>query len=45
VNDRGNQQIEPEHLLAVMLGDREGIAVSMLRQLGASRPNPEDTVA
>ncbi len=34
--ERGNQQIEPEHLLAVMLGDREGIAVSMLRQLGAS---------
>jgi ATP-dependent Clp protease ATP-binding subunit ClpB len=34
--ERGNQQIEPEHLLAVMLGDREGIAGSMLRHLGAS---------
>ena len=34
--ERGNQQIEPEHILAVMLGDREGIAVSMLRHLGAS---------
>ncbi len=32
----GNPQIEPEHLLAVMLSDREGIAVSMLRKLGAA---------
>jgi ATP-dependent Clp protease ATP-binding subunit ClpB len=34
--ERGNQQIEPEHLLAVMLADREGIAAAMLRQLGAA---------
>ena len=33
-----NQQIEPEHLLAAMLMEPEGIAVSMLRKLGAS-PN------
>jgi len=32
----GHPQIEPEHLLAVMLSDREGIAVSMLRKLGAA---------
>ena len=32
----GNPQIEPEHLLAVMLSDRGGIAVSMLRKLGAA---------
>jgi ATP-dependent Clp protease ATP-binding subunit ClpB len=31
----GHPQIEPEHLLAVMLSDRGGIAVSMLRKLGA----------
>jgi ATP-dependent Clp protease ATP-binding subunit ClpB len=32
----GNQQIEPEHLLAAMLGESEGIAVAMLRKLGVS---------
>ncbi|MCU0560986.1 MAG: ATP-dependent chaperone ClpB [Desulfobacterales bacterium] len=32
----GNQQIEPEHLAAAMLSDREGIAAAMLRKLGAS---------
>jgi ATP-dependent Clp protease ATP-binding subunit ClpB len=32
----GNQQIEPEHLAAAMLSDREGIAGVMLRKLGAS---------
>ncbi|HSO61280.1 MAG TPA: ATP-dependent chaperone ClpB [Desulfobacterales bacterium] len=32
----GHPQIEPEHLLAVMLSGREGIAVSMLRKLGAA---------
>jgi len=32
----GNQQIEPEHLLAAMLQEREGIAVSILRKLGVS---------
>ncbi|MCF8050155.1 MAG: ATP-dependent chaperone ClpB [Desulfobacterales bacterium] len=31
-----NNQIEPEHLLAATLADKEGIAVSMLRKLGAS---------
>ena len=30
------QQIEPEHLLVAMLGQPEGIAVIMLRKLGAS---------
>ncbi|MCP4714145.1 MAG: type VI secretion system ATPase TssH, partial [Deltaproteobacteria bacterium] len=33
---RSNQQIEPEHLLAAMLDDREGMARSMLRKLGVS---------
>ncbi|MEW5910131.1 MAG: ATP-dependent chaperone ClpB [Thermodesulfobacteriota bacterium] len=32
----GNQQIEPEHLLASMLSEKEGVAVSMLRKLGVS---------
>ncbi|MBW2469294.1 MAG: ATP-dependent chaperone ClpB [Desulfobacterales bacterium] len=31
-----NQQIEPEHLLAAMLDKNNGIAVAMLRKLGAS---------
>ena len=31
-----NQQIEPEHLLAAMLAEKEGIAGSMLRKLGVS---------
>ena len=31
-----NQQIEPEHLLAAMLDVNDGIAVAMLRKLGAS---------
>jgi ATP-dependent Clp protease ATP-binding subunit ClpB len=35
-SQRGHQQIEPEHLLAAMLQDREGIAVAMLRKLGVS---------
>ncbi|MGD2188106.1 MAG: Clp protease N-terminal domain-containing protein, partial [Desulfobacterales bacterium] len=33
-----NQQIEPEHLLAAMLAETEGIAGAMLRKLGAA-PN------
>ena len=33
-----NQQIEPEHLLAAMLAENEGIAGAMLRKLGAA-PN------
>jgi len=32
----GHQQIEPEHLLAAMLQERDGIAGNMLRKLGAS---------
>jgi ATP-dependent Clp protease ATP-binding subunit ClpB len=31
-----HQQIEPEHLLAAMLSEPEGIAVAMLRKLGVS---------
>jgi len=34
-----NQQLEPEHLLAAMLNEKEGIAVSMLRKLGVSPEN------
>jgi len=32
----GQQQIEPEHLLAGMLQENDGIAAAMLRKLGAS---------
>ena len=32
----GHQQIEPEHLLAGMLQETDGIAGAMLRKLGAS---------
>lgn len=32
-----NQQIEPEYLLAVMLGEEEGIAKTLLRKQGASQ--------
>ena len=31
-----HQQIEPEHLLATMLQERDGIAGAMLRKLGVS---------
>jgi len=31
-----NQQIEPEHLLAAMLAEKEGVARAMLRKLGIS---------
>ena len=31
-----HQQIEPEHLLAAMLAEKEGVAWSMLRKLGVS---------
>ncbi len=31
-----NQQIEPEHILAAMLADNEGVARAMLRKLGVS---------
>jgi len=33
-NQNGNQQIEPEHLLSIMLNEREGIATSILLKLG-----------
>jgi ATP-dependent Clp protease ATP-binding subunit ClpB len=35
-SNNNNQQIEPEHLLAAMLNEQEGIARSMLRKLGVS---------
>ncbi len=35
-NERGNPQIEPEHVLSVMLADKEGTAVQLLRKLGVS---------
>jgi ATP-dependent Clp protease ATP-binding subunit ClpB len=35
-SQRGHQQIEPEHLLAAMLQDQEGIAGAMLRKLGVA---------
>ena len=35
-SQRNNQQIEPEHLLAGMLADKEGITASILRKLGVS---------
>ncbi len=36
---QGNQQIEPEHFLAAMLEEREGVARSILRKLGGA---PDD---
>jgi ATP-dependent Clp protease ATP-binding subunit ClpB len=35
-SQHNNQQIEPEHLLAAMLAESEGIAGAMLRKLGAA---------
>jgi ATP-dependent Clp protease ATP-binding subunit ClpB len=35
-SQHNNQQIEPEHLLTAMLDESAGIAVAMLRKLGAS---------
>ena len=35
-SQHNNQQIEPEHLLAAMLSENEGITGAMLRKLGAS---------
>ena len=32
----GNQQIEPEHLLAAMLDEKDGVARSVFKRLGAS---------
>lgn len=40
-SQHNQQQIEPEHLLAAMLNEREGIAGAMLRKLGVS---PKDIV-
>ena len=36
VNQYGNQQIEPEHLLGAMLTEKESVAVSIMRKLGIS---------
>jgi len=35
-SNHGNQQIEPEHLLAAMLEEKEGVARSAFKRLGAS---------
>ncbi|UCD80185.1 MAG: ATP-dependent chaperone ClpB [Desulfobacterales bacterium] len=35
-SQRGHQQIEPEHLLAAMLHEQDGIAGAMLRKLGVA---------
>ena len=35
-SQHNNQQIEPEHLLAAMLDEKDGIAGAILRKLGAS---------
>jgi len=35
-SSHGNQQIEPEHLLAAMLEEKEGVARSVFKRLGAS---------
>ena len=35
----GNQQIEPEHLLASMLDEEAGVARSVLKKLGVSGDN------
>jgi len=35
-SSHNNQQLEPEHLLAAMLNEQEGVAGSMLRKLGVS---------
>ena len=32
----GNQQIEPEHLLAAMLEEKDGVARSVFKRLGAA---------
>src|SRR5437764_4976562 len=32
----GNSQIEPEHLLAALVQDSEGVVVSLLRKLGVN---------
>ena len=37
----GNQQIEPAHLLASMLDEKEGVARSVFKRLGA----PGDSIA
>lgn len=38
-SQRGNQQIEPEHLLCAMLSEKEEIAVAMIKKLGVSDAN------
>jgi ATP-dependent Clp protease ATP-binding subunit ClpB len=41
-SEQGHPQLEPEHFLAAMLADREGIAAALLRKMGAS---PEKVAA
>jgi len=38
-SQNNNQQIEPEHLLNAILGDQDGMGISMLRKHGV---NPDD---
>jgi ATP-dependent Clp protease ATP-binding subunit ClpB len=46
---RGNPQVKPDHLLAALLEDEQGIAVSILRKLGGDlatiRPQLDDALA
>jgi ATP-dependent Clp protease ATP-binding subunit ClpB len=46
---RGNPQVKPEHLLAALLEDSDGIAIALLRKLGAKpsaiRAQLDDTIA
>ncbi|MGA6924130.1 MAG: ATP-dependent chaperone ClpB [Desulfosarcina sp.] len=41
----GNQQIEPDHLLAAMLDENEGVARSVFKRLGASGDGIANAVA
>ncbi len=41
----GNQSIEPEHLLAAMLEEKDSIAWAMLRKLGVSPENVQQDLA
>ena len=42
--EHGNPQIEPEHLLSVLLDDGEGLARTMLKKLGANPDLVRDQV-
>src|SRR5512135_1078989 len=45
VGGKNHQQIEPEHLLAALLEDPEGVAVSIIRKLGRSAAEIGDELA